>query len=166
MKPVPVLPRPPSPRLPKSPSDEPPAALADWINWTSFVVVAEGERVREVDRRRPSAGPARCRGYWCPPARRQLEVRLLAADDRRAVRAVRALERHAGDVDRLRLDVEVDDEVFGPLVRQRWCRRAGCRRRRSGPGIAARWCGPRTRSCPAGKPGRKVRLTWPVYSRT
>ena len=33
------------------------------------------------------------------------------------LRAVGALERHAGDVDRLGLDVEIDDEVLGALAR-------------------------------------------------
>ena len=117
MKPVPVLPRPPSPRVPKSPSACRPAAVGRVDELDVVRVVAEGERVGEVDDDGRRAAPRRCRGCWSPPlgGSSKYDCSPPMADE--PFERVGALERHAGDVDRLGLDVEVDDEVFGAFVR-------------------------------------------------
>ena len=94
------------------------APSADWINWTSGVVdryVAGSGSGFEKSTTTAVGGAGTLSRVLVPPLGGSSKIRLFGADDRRAVRRVGALERHARDVDGLGLHVEIDDEVFGGL---------------------------------------------------
>ena len=107
------------PKLPSASGSVDAVARTDQLDvgWSSWLPLGlrEGKRVRQIDHegRGRGLGAGHVAG---DRRRRQLVVRPRSADRRGAVAAVGALHRHVDDVDRLGLEVQVEDEVRGERV--------------------------------------------------